>query len=69
MDTAHAQLCLQATTLSAPPPLSNQMLDSLEGYLNNIAAAETLEVANGGPIAELSASLAVLVDIVDTQAK
>ena len=44
------------------PQLSNQMLDSLEGYLDSIAAAETQTAANGGPLAELAASLAVSVD-------
>ena len=41
--------------------MSNQMLDSLEGYLDNIAAAATKTTANGGPMAELAASLAVSV--------
>ena len=38
------------------------MLDSLEGYLDNIAAAATQTAANGGPLAELAASLTVSVD-------
>ena len=33
--------------------MSHQMLDSLEGYLNKIAAAATQTAANGGPLAEL----------------
>ena len=45
------------------------MLDSLDGYLNNIAAVATQAVANGGPLAEFSASLAVLVDTVTAQSK
>ena len=45
------------------------MLDSLEGYLDNIVAAETWLVANGGPLAELSVSLAVSVDTVSAQSK
>ena len=39
-------------------------MDSLEGYLDNIAAATTQTAANVGPLAELAASLAVLVDTV-----
>ena len=42
--------------------MSNQMLDSLEGYPENIAAAVTQTAANGGPLVELAASLAVFVD-------
>ena len=49
------------------PQLSNQIIDSLEGYLDNIAAAETQTAANGGPLAELAASLAVSVDTVARQ--
>ena len=49
------------------PKISNQMLDSLEGYLDNIAAAATQTTANGGPLAELSAILAVSVDTVARQ--
>ena len=37
------------------PQLTNQMLDSLEGYLDNITAAATQTDANGGPMAELAA--------------
>ena len=44
--------------------MSHQMLDSLEGYLDNIAAATTQTAATGGPLAELAASLAVSVDTV-----
>ena len=47
--------------------MSHQMLDSLEGYLDNIAAAATQTAANGGPLAELAASLAVSVDTVARQ--
>ena len=41
--------------------LTHQMMDSLEGYLNNIAAAATQTADQGGPLAELAASLAVSV--------
>ena len=40
------------------------MLDSLEGYLYNITEAATQTAANGGPLAELAASLAVTMDTV-----
>ena len=40
------------------------MLDLLESYLDNIAAAATQTAANGGPLEELAASLAVSVDTV-----
>ena len=42
--------------------LNHQMMDLLEGYLNNIAAAATQTVDPSGPLAELAASLAVSVD-------
>ena len=47
--------------------MSNHMLDLLEGYLDNIAAAATQTEANGGPLAKLAASLAVSVDTVARQ--
>ena len=43
------------------------MMDSLEGYLDNIAAAATQRAKNGGPFAELVASLAISVDTVARQ--
>ena len=49
------------------PPLTNQIMDSLEGYLDNIAAAATQTAANGGPLAELAASLAISGDTVARQ--
>ena len=49
------------------PQLTNQMLDSLKGYLDNIAEAATQTAANGGPLAELAASLAISVDTVAKQ--
>ena len=45
------------------------MMESLEGYLDNIAAAATQTAANGGPLAELAASLAISVDTVSRQQK
>ena len=66
-DAAHDKLRHKAATSSAPTPLSNQMIDSLEGYLNNIDAAATQAAATGGPLAELSVSLAVSVDKVAAQ--
>ena len=43
------------------------MLNSLKGYLDNIAAAAAQTAANGGLMAELAASLAVSVDTVARQ--
>ena len=43
------------------------MLDSFEGYLDNIAAAAMQTVATGTPLSELAASLAVSVDTVAQQ--
>ena len=40
------------------------MPDSLEGYLDKIYVAATQAVAKGGPLAELSVSLAISIDIV-----
>ena len=40
------------------------MMDSLEGYLENIAAAAMQTAANRGLLAELSASLAISVNTV-----
>ena len=42
-------------TESYPPTMSHQVLDSLEGYLDNIAAAATQTAATGTPLAELAA--------------
>ena len=42
-------------------------MDSLEGYLDNIAAAATQTAANGGLLAELAASLEISVDTVARQ--
>ena len=53
--------------MEGTPQLTNQMLDLLEGYLDNIAAAATQTVANGGSLAELAASLAISVDTVARQ--
>ena len=50
-----------------PAPLTNHMMDLLEGYLENISEVETKTVAKGGPIAELAASLEVSVDTVARQ--
>ena len=40
------------------------MLESIEGYLDNIAAAATQMAANGGLLTELAASLEISVDTV-----
>ena len=45
------------------------MLDSFEGYLDNIYAAATQVVTKGGPLAKLSASLEISIDTVAAQQK
>ena len=52
---------------SGPAPLKNQIIDSLEGYLDNIAAAATQTDATGGLLAEFAASLKISVDTVARQ--
>ena len=67
-DEAHNHLRRRVSSSSAvPASMSNQMLDFLKGYLNNIAAATTQAVENGGPLAEFSVSLAISVDTVAAQ--
>ena len=69
-DKAQYQLHWRVRTSSAvPAPLSNQMMDLIKGYLDNIATAATQAVANIGPLAELSTRLAISVDTVAAQAK
>ena len=46
-------------TQSKGAQLTHQMMDSLEGYLNNNVASATQTADQGGTIAELAASLAV----------
>ena len=61
----HGQLWRRGHAASVgPAPLINQMQDSLEGYLDNIAAVATQNVAKGWPLAELAASLDISVDTV-----
>ena len=52
---------------AGPAPLTNQMMDSLERYLDNIAAAATQMAANGGLLAELVDILTISVDTVASQ--
>ena len=52
---------------SNTPTKPHQILDSLEGYLDNITAAATHKAATGTPLTELAASLAVSVDTVARQ--
>ena len=47
--------------------MSHQMLDSLEGYLDKIAAAATETAVTRTTLAELAANLAVLVETVARQ--
>ena len=65
VNNANEKLHLSGHTASTVTyPLKNQMLDSLKGYLDNIAVATTKTVAKGGPLTELSASLAISIDTV-----
>ena len=67
-DESHDQPRQRSSTdLDVTDPLSNQIPDSLKGYLDNISATATHAVANGGPLAELSTSLAISVDTVSAQ--
>ena len=52
---------------SNTPTISHKMLYSLEGYLDNIAAAATQTAETHTPLAELAASLAVSVDMLARQ--
>ena len=47
--------------------LTHHMMDSLEGYLNNIAAVATQTADQGGPLTDFVASLMVSVDTVARQ--
>ena len=49
-------------------PITNNMVDTLEGYLDNIAA-EAMNVGGGKELADLAASMAILVDTNVAQAK
>ena len=49
-------------------PVTNQMVDTLAGYLDNIAAAAT-NAGGGKELAELAASVAILVDTNAVQAR
>ena len=52
---------------TGPAPLINQMMDLLDGYLDNISPAATQTAAKGGPLSELAASLAISADTVARQ--
>ena len=68
VNKTHGQLRQRGHTASAGPDLlTNHLLESLKGYLDNISASETQTVAKGVPLAELSASLAISVDTVIRQ--
>ena len=58
---------MRTPKIVGPAPLKNQIMDLLEGYLDNIAAAATQTAANRGPLAELAASLEISVDTVARQ--
>ena len=60
VNEAHGQLRRRGHTSSMGPyQLTNHMLDSLKGYLENIAAVETQTIVKGVPLAELAASLGI----------
>ena len=66
--TTNEQLRRQGNpTTAGPAPLTNQMMESLDGYLDNIAAVATKTAAKGGPLTELEASLAISVDTIARQ--
>ena len=68
VNEAHGQLRRRGHTMYAGTfTLPNQMMDSIEDYLNIIAAAATQTVPKGGPLAELAARLAISVDTVARQ--
>ena len=70
VNDTHKQLRQRGNIASAvPAPLPNQMLDLLKGYLGNISAAATQAVAKGGPLTELSTSLAISIDTLAEQQK
>ena len=51
-------------TTAGPSPITNQMMDLIEGYLDNIAVVATQTASKGGTLAELAASLEISVDTV-----
>ena len=63
----HRKKTQEKKNTEGTPQLTNQILDSLEGYLDNIAAAATQTAANGVSLAELTTSLAILVDTIARQ--
>ena len=64
----HRQIRQQVHIASlVPNPLSNQMLDSLKDYLNNISVAVPQTIAKGAPLANLAVSLAISFDTVARQ--
>ena len=70
VNNSHKQLRQGGHTASAvPDPMQNQMLDSIEGYLDNIAVAATQAAAKGGPLVELSVILAISIYKVAAQQK
>ena len=58
----------QALSQQVQPQVTNQMLDTLAGYLNNLAAAATT-TGRRTDLSDLAASMAILVDTNTAQAK
>ena len=56
-------------TSAGPSLLTNQMMELLEGYLEDIAETVTKTVAKGVPLAELASILATSVDTVANSSK
>ena len=68
VNDAQGQIRQQGHTASSrPPPVTNKMLASLEGYFNNIAAAAKHTVTKRGPLAELEASITISINTMERQ--
>ena len=62
------QSIVQALTQQVQPQVTNQMVETLDGYLNNISAAATT-TGRGKELDDFAASMAILVDTNASQAK
>ena len=62
------QAIAQALPQQVQPQVTNQMVDTLVGYLDNIAAAATT-TGSGTELSDLAASMAILLDTNTDQAK
>ena len=64
----YGQAITQALPQKVHPQATNQKVDTLEGYLDNIAAAATT-TRRGTELADLAASMAIILDTNSAQAK